>query len=79
MICVSHLSLPLPDLLNWNIYNVINIDGIFYRCKSLKFLPDLSKWNISKIEDMSYIFSGCESLESLSDISNLDNYNDTNI
>ena len=38
-----------------------NIDGIFYGCKSLKFLTDLSKRNISKIEDMNYIFSGCKS------------------
>ena len=65
--CSTLLTLKLEydiakfDFSTINIVKSNNIDGIFYGCKSLKFLTDLSKRNISKIEDMNYIFSGCKS------------------
>ena len=42
---------------NWDISNVENMAGIFYKCKKLNC--DLSNWNVSKVEIMDYMFKGC--------------------
>lgn len=47
-----------------NIHTVKNIDHMFSRCKSLKYL-DLSKWNVSKIKTANSLFSNCSSLEEI--------------
>jgi len=36
-----------PDISNWNIKNIRNMDGVFGECISLSYLPDLSKWDFN--------------------------------
>ena len=52
----------LPDISNWNINNVINMNGMFYGCPSLSFLPVISKWNINNITNMNYMFDECSNI-----------------
>ena len=51
------------------IFNVINLNKIFFGCSSLLSLPDISKWNTNKFPQMIGMFKGCSSLSSLPDIS----------
>ena len=48
--------MSLPDISDWKTENVINMNSMFYDCKSLTSLPDISKWNIGKVKSMSYMF-----------------------
>ena len=45
------------DVSNWDVSNVINMEGLFNNCK--KFNCDLSKWDVSKVENMYTMFEGC--------------------
>ena len=45
------------------------MNGLFYKCSSLKELPDISKWNTDNVTNMGHIFAECSSLTSLPDIS----------
>ena len=49
--------------------NIINMNGMFYGCSSLKSLPDISIWNTKNVTNMGHMFHGCSSLISLPDIS----------
>ena len=66
--CSSLLS--LPDISNWNTFNVNDMRYMFSECSSLSSLPDISKWNTFNVKDMNFMFSECSSLSSLPDISN---------
>ena len=59
----------MPDISKWNLSNIININGLFAGCLSLKELPDISKWNLNNIFTLKNVFSYCYSLISLPDIS----------
>ena len=59
----------IPDISNWNLNNINDINFLFYNCSSLTELPDISKWNTNNIEDMNSTFSGCSSLAKIPDIS----------
>lgn len=50
------------DLTYLNTMNVVNMEGVFYECESLKEL-DLSKFNTSNVVGMAFMFSGCKNLE----------------
>ena len=63
------------DISNWNVSNVTNMCGMFFRCKI--FNQDISSWNISNVKDMSYMFCSCKSFNQ--DISNWDVSNVKNI
>ena len=69
----------LPDISNWNTYNIKSLFGCFYGCSSLISLPDISKWNTSNVTDMISTFYGCSSLVTLPDISKWNTNNVTNI
>ena len=59
----------LPDISQWKIENIINMNKVFYGCESLLSLPNISKWNTYNVKDMSYMFFKCKSLLNLPDIS----------
>ena len=44
--------ISLPDISNWNINNVTNMNNIFSGCTSLISLPDISKWKTNKVINM---------------------------
>ena len=62
----------LPDISNWNINNVMDMEGMFSGCSSLISLPDISKWNTRNVYIMKYMFKQCSSLKSLPEISKWD-------
>ena len=51
---------------------LMNMNNMFFGCKSLILLPDISTWNISNVISMKNMFNGCKSLISLPDISKWD-------
>ena len=54
------------DISSWNVSKVIDMDSMFYGCKS--FNQDISNWDVSNVNKMSGMFTGCESFKK--DISN---------
>ena len=52
--CKSLIS--LPDISNWDISNVININFMFSGCSSLQMLPDISKCNKKYYKYERFIF-----------------------
>ena len=48
------------DISDWNVLNVTNMAGMFFRCKDLKSVGDISKWDVSNVTDMSFMFSKCK-------------------
>ena len=46
---------------NWNVSNVIYMNGFFYNCNEIYQAPDLSKWKLNNVIDMSDFFSGYRS------------------
>jgi len=48
---------------------IIDMNGLFFSCSSLKSLPDISKWNSNNVKKLFAIFLDCPSLLSLPDIS----------
>ena len=60
------------DISDWDVSNVKNMVGMFYRCKQLKSIGDISDWNVSNVKDMSVMFYSCEQLKSVGDLSNWD-------
>ena len=46
------------DISQWNVSNVKNMMGMFYRCE--KFNCDLSLWDVSNVTDMKLMFAWCE-------------------
>ena len=59
--------ISLPNISEWDTFNIINMNSIFSGCKSLTFISDISKWNISNVNNISYMFYECSSLNSLPD------------
>ena len=49
------------DISNWDVSNVVNMNEMFYDCKS--FNQDISNWNISNVKNNRYVFHRCISLE----------------
>ena len=60
------------DISDWNVLNVTNMAGMFFRCKDLKSVGDISSWDVSSVTDMTTMFDSCEELESVGDISKWD-------
>ena len=54
------------DISNWDVSNVKNMYGMFYKCTN--FNIDISDWDVSNVTNMGYMFCGCESFNQ--DISN---------
>ena len=52
--CLSLVS--LPDISEWNINNVSDINFMFSNCSSLISLPDISKWNTINVNNMNSMF-----------------------
>ena len=48
----------LPDISQWNVSNVENMDYLIYKCK-LNFLPNILKWKTSKLTSAYNIIEGC--------------------
>ena len=48
----------LPDISNWDVNNVNNMDSMFFGCFSLSSLPDIFKWNINN-KRHDGMFGGC--------------------
>ena len=67
------------DISDWNVSNVTNMAGMFFRCKDLKSVGDISSWNVSSVTDMTTMFDSCEELESVGDISKWDVSNVTDM
>ena len=72
-----HSVLEDLNLSIFNTSNVINMNFMFYMCKSLTSL-DLSSFNTSKVTDMSSMFYRCLSLTNL-DLSSFNTSNVTNM
>ncbi len=47
-----------PDISEWNVSKVRNMQRIFAFCKN--FNQDISRWDVRKVEDMYYMFYHCE-------------------
>ena len=47
-----------PDISNWDVSNVENMNFMFYECKN--FNCDISNWNVSSVENMEFMFYGCK-------------------
>ena len=62
------------DLSGWDVSNVIDMQSMFWGCRSLEEL-DISGWDTSNVTDMGYMFKYCESLKELDlsgwDVSNV--------
>ena len=71
-------SISLPSFLPFlhNIFNIIDMSYMFFKCSSLISLPDISPWNTEKVSNLSNLFNGCSLLISLPDISQ---WNTTNV
>ena len=52
----------MPDISKWNTNNIINMDFMFARCKSLLSLPDISKWNTNNLKNIYQVFAESENL-----------------
>ena len=64
------------DISNWNVSNVTDMCGMFFRCKI--FNQDISSWDVSKVDNMSYMFYECTKFNqdiSKWDVSNIENMN----
>ena len=60
------------DISNWDVSNVKNMYGMFYKCTN--FNTDISDWDVSNVTNMGYMFCGCESFNqdiSAWDVSNV--------
>ena len=66
------LKFEYIDISDWDVSNVKNMVGMFYKCKQLKSIGDISDWDVSNVEDMSVMFYRCEKLTSVGDLSNWD-------
>ena len=64
------------DISYWNVSNITNMCGMFYKCEELKSVGDISYWDVSKVTDMSCMFAFCKKINQ--DISkwNVSNVND---
>ena len=51
----------VENIANWNVSNVIYMNGFFYNCNEIYQAPDLSKWKLNNVIDMSDFFSGYRS------------------
>lgn len=47
-----------PDISNWDVSNVTNMDSMFKFCS--KFNCDINKWDVSNVDNMYNMFYGCE-------------------
>ena len=66
----SDYSLLSPLIYPSKIYNnYINMEQMFFNCKSLLSLPSISKWYSNNILNISKLFYNCKSLISLPDLS----------
>ena len=50
-------------------FKIIDINRMFYGCKSLVSIPDISDWNMENVTNLFGLFYECESLISIPDIS----------
>ena len=66
------------DISDWNVSNITNMRGMFFKCDELESTGDLSNWDVSKVTDMSYMFFDCRELKSVGDLSKWDVSNVTN-
>ena len=60
------------DISNWDVSNVKNMYGMFYKCTN--FNTDISDWDVSNVTNMGYMFCGSESFNqdiSAWDVSNV--------
>ena len=60
------------DVTYWNVSNVTNMRGMFFKCDELESTGDLSNWDVSNVTDMRGMFFACEELKSVGDISKWD-------
>ena len=60
------------DISYWNVSNVTNMRGMFFKCDELESTGDLSNWDVSNVTDMRGMFFTCEKFESIGDISKWD-------
>lgn len=51
----------VENIANWNVSNVIYMNGFFYNCNEIYQAPDLTKWKLNNVIDMSDFFSGYRS------------------
>ena len=62
------------DISDWNVLNVTNMAGMFFRCKDLKSVGDISSWDVSSVTDMKFMFCYCESFNK-----NISDWNVSNV
>ena len=58
------------DISYWNVSNITNMCGMFYKCEELKSVGDISGWYVSSVTNMRAMFKGCKYLNQ--DISSWD-------
>lgn len=51
----------VENIANWDVRNVIYMNGFFYNCSEIYQAPDLSKWKLNNLIDMSDFFNGYQS------------------
>ena len=65
------------DISKWDVSNVVNMNSMFYKCKS--FNRPLNDWDVSNVTDMNGMFYKCKSFNqdiSKWDVSNVEDYGD---
>ena len=63
------IFIKCPDISNWDITKVKDMNFMFFNCEKLISLPDISKWDVSNVSSMSKMFENCSSLESFPNLS----------
>ena len=58
VLCLWIANHSIKKISEWNVSNVKNMYGTFYRCK--KFNQDISSWDVSNVTKMPYVFCGCK-------------------
>ena len=56
------------SLLDWNMSEAEDLEGMFYGCTSLELVLGLQYWDVSKVKSMNYMFYNCVSLLNLIDL-----------
>ena len=69
----------LPNLSEWNTYNVEDMGKAFRGCSSLEYISKELPWNTINVKNMESLFYGCTSLKNIPDISSWDTSNVKNM
>ena len=72
--------IALPDFGKWDVTNINNMEGLFWKCYNLIYISNnISNWNTNNLQNIHGMFFGCVYMMYLPDISNWNTNNLENI